>query len=73
MGKVGACVDREGGSGWKNVAVGILREWFCPKISVYLGWKRSSPPVAWPRMLMSQGKGTAFDCVSHRTGNGWLC
>lgn len=49
---------------------GILGEWFCPKISVYLGWKRSSPPMAWPRMLMSQGKGTGSDCVSHRTGNG---
>lgn len=67
------CVDQEDGSGWENVAVQILGEWFCPKISVYLGWKRSSPPTAQPRMLMSQGKGTEFDCVSHRTGNRLPC
>lgn len=71
--RTGALRGRGDGSGWGNVAVGILGEWFCPQISVYLGWKRSSPPTAWPRMLMSQGKGTEFDCVSHRTGNGLLC
>lgn len=39
-----------------------------------LSWmERSSPPMARPRMLMSQGKGTEFDCVSHRTGNRLLC
>lgn len=67
------CVDQQDGSGWENVAVGVLGEWFCPKISVYHGWKRSSPPMAQPRMLMSQAKGTEFDCVSHGTGNRLLC
>lgn len=62
------CIRRTGVGG--RVCVGILGDWLCPEISVYLGWKRSSPLMAWPRMLMSQGKGTEFDCVSHRTGNG---
>lgn len=44
----------------------------CSQISVYLGWKRSSLPIAQPRMLMSQAKGTEFDCVSHGAGNGLL-
>lgn len=53
-----------------GVCVWILGDWFYPEISVYLGWKRSSPPMAWPRMLMSQAKGTESDCVSHRAGTG---
>jgi hypothetical protein len=45
-------MNRENGSGRENVVVRILWEWFYSQISIYLGWKRSSLPIAQPRMLM---------------------
>lgn len=66
-------MEQKDGSGWENVAMGILGEMILSQ-DFSLSWvERSSSPMAAPRMLMSQGKGTEFDCVSHRTGNRLLC
>lgn len=66
-------MEREDGSGWENVPMGILREMILSQDFHLSRVERSSPPMVWPRMLMSQGKGTEFDCVSHGTENRLLC
>lgn len=66
-------MEPEDGSGWENVAMGILREMILSQDFSLSRVERSSPPMVWPRMLMSQGKGTEFDCVSHGTENRPLC
>lgn len=67
--------DRGGGSEWENMAVGILGGTVLSQ-DFSLSWVEKEFPsngLAWPRMLMSQRKGTEFDCAPQGTGNGLLC